>query len=39
MGLYKRCVYFCVNLEDNLRQIAKQIMDKIQLGISIAITN
>ena len=44
MGLYKRSrYYFTVNLKDNLDRYcltgAKQIRDKIHLGISIAMTN
>ena len=41
--LYKWSGYFAVNLKDNLDRYfltgAKQIRDKIQLGISIAVTN
>ena len=43
MGLNKRNGYFAVNLNDNLDKyfltVAKQIRDKIQPGISIAVTN
>ena len=44
MGLNKKQKgYFGMNLKDNLDRyfltIAKQIRDKIQLGISVAVTN
>ena len=43
LQLYKRSEYVAINMEDNLHSylltIAKQIRDKIQLQISISVTN